>query len=118
MFKTILDEIIKIEDARVISELRKIAQSPVEHTIMSNDGLDTTGFEVGDLIEAIPPWALACGSGLYRRAVLVSIEPFVAVSEEGDMMWNTNIRPEKVRRIGKAFSEVFEVAMKRFNSGY
>ncbi len=74
-------------------------------------------FEIGDLVEAIPPWALACGSGRYPRAVLVSVEPFVAVSEQGDMMWNTTIKPEKVRRIGKALPEVFAVALKRFNSG-
>ncbi len=78
----------------------------------------STTFEVGDLVEAIFPYRLACGSGIYPRAVLVSIDPFVAVSEQGDMLWNTTIKPEKVRRIGKAFPQVLSIAMKRFNSGY
>jgi hypothetical protein len=74
-------------------------------------------FEVGDLVEAILPYRLACGSGIYPRAVLVSVEPFVAVSEAGDMPWRATIAPHKVRRIGKALPEVMSVAMRRWESG-
>jgi len=38
------------------------------------------------------PWSskspLVCGSGMYTHAICVSVEPFVCVSEEGDMMWS------------------------------
>jgi hypothetical protein len=77
----------------------------------------STAFEVGDLVEAIPPYHLACGSGIYQRAVLVSVSPFVAVSEHGDMLWSATIGPDKVSRIGKALPGVLAVAMKRFHSG-
>lgn len=75
------------------------------------------GFEIGDLIEAIPPYRLVCGSSIYRQAVLVSVKPFVAVSARGDMLWRATIAPEKVRRIGKALPEVLSIAMRRFQSG-
>lgn len=75
---------------------------------------EETNFEVGDLIEAIPPYSLACGSGIYPRAVLVSIDPFMAVSEAGDMLWQATISPEKVKRIGKALPESLDIAMDRF----
>lgn len=72
--------------------------------------------EVGDLVEAVPPFALACGSGRYSCAVLVSLEPFVLVSESGDMLWRATVAPHKVRRIGKATPGTFAVALHRFNS--
>jgi hypothetical protein len=98
-----------------MSDNANAERTPVDGSAASAGS--TSAFEVGDLIEAIPPWALACGSGRYRRAVLVSVSPFVAVSEAGDMMWNTTIEPENVCRIGKALPEVFVVAMRRFHSG-
>lgn len=105
--------------------------TPGDHLTVAADGVSCTNapsnaepgalgdtpaitFEVGDLIQAIPPWALVCGSGLYDRAVLVSITPFVAVSESGDMMWSATITPGKVLRIGKALPSVLNVAMARF----
>jgi len=77
----------------------------------------SSAFEVGDLVEAIYPYQLACGSGIYPRAVLVSVDPLVAVSESGDMLWRATISPENVRRIGKAFPDVLAVVMRRFESG-
>ena len=87
--------------------------------------------EIGDLVESRwkTCWCLqstielgsvcqihACGGGIYSRAVVVSVEPFVLVSEDGDMMWR-KIKKSDVRRIGKAFGNVLIVAMARFFSG-
>lgn len=61
-----------------------------------------TTLTVGDLVEAIPPHALACGSGLYPHAVVVSLAPFALVSIEGDMLWTATHKPSTVRSIGPA----------------
>jgi hypothetical protein len=47
---------------------------------------------VGDVvISRDGPWSskspLVCGSGMYTHAICVSVEPFVLISEEGDMWW-------------------------------
>lgn len=57
---------------------------------------------VGDLVESAPGHALACGSGIYPHAVVVSLEPFALVSVEGDMLWTATQRPNTVRRLGPA----------------
>jgi hypothetical protein len=59
-------------------------------------------FEEGDWVEAIPPYALDSGSGRHLGAVVVSTNPFVLVSDGGDMLWASTAKPEKVRRMGRA----------------
>jgi hypothetical protein len=47
--------------------------------------------KVGDVMvarEGVHSGYLVCGSGWYTHAILVSVEPFVMVSQEGDMMWS------------------------------
>jgi len=67
---------------------------------------------IGDFVEAIPPWALVCGSGRYDRAVVVSVKPFIMVSEQADMLWS-RANPDEVKMIGKAPFEVLKKAMTR-----
>ena len=57
------------------------------------------GLRIGDVVEAIPPNALACGSGLYPHAVVVSVKPFILISESGDMLWRATQTPADVRRV-------------------
>jgi len=97
-------------ERKTMNETKKGDEAPVQSRC-------SAAFEVGDLIEAILPYRLACGSGIYPRAVLVSVDPFVAVSEAGDMLWRATISPKKVKRICRASPEVLVVAMKRFESG-
>lgn len=59
-------------------------------------------FKVGDAVEAIPPFVLACGSGRYDYATVVSLTPFVLSSPQGDMLWESTVTPDKVQRIGTA----------------
>ncbi len=54
---------------------------------MSNEQVSTE-FKVGDFAIPKAGHQIFCGSGLYDRAVVVSLEPFVIISEWGDMMWN------------------------------
>ena len=68
--------------------------------------------KIGDFVEAIPPWALVCGSGRYDRAVVVSVKPFIMVSEQADMLWS-KASLNDVRVIGRAPFKVLKRAMSR-----
>lgn len=59
------------------------------------------GLRIGDVVECVRGDHLFCGSGTYPHAVVVSVKPFVLVSEEGDMMWRTTQTPRTVRRVAK-----------------
>ena len=44
--------------------------------------------KIGDVvIPARDDVVLACGSGRYTHAIVASVDPFVLVSECGDMLW-------------------------------
>lgn len=44
--------------------------------------------EVGDIVSPVQGHQLHDGSGLYGAAVVVSVEPYVMVSESADMRWS------------------------------
>jgi hypothetical protein len=60
-------------------------------------------FKVGDLVRPSQV-VLHCGSGIYDRAVVVSLDPFVLISELGDMRWNNHIQ-RGFMHCGKASDE-------------
>lgn len=68
--------------------------------------------KVGDIVEAKPGSALVCGSGRYPSAIVVSVEPFVMVSEGADMRWSC-FPIEDVKFIGNASIEVLKKCMTR-----
>lgn len=72
--------------------------------------------KVGDTVVAVPPYALACGSGRYSRAVVVGINPLVLVSECGDMLWYATLYDGCVKSIGLAPKRVRKITMKRYES--
>lgn len=37
---------------------------------------------------------LHCGSGVYSHAIVGSVDPFVLVSQCGDMVWHATVKPE------------------------
>jgi hypothetical protein len=49
-----------------------------------------------------PRNALACGCGVYDRAVVVSLQPFVLISEEGDMRWSATVAAADFEKVGDA----------------
>lgn len=56
---------------------------------------------------------LACGSGIYTHAILVSIDPFVMVSEQGDMLWSC-AKQENYVALCQASIEARERAFARY----
>lgn len=70
---------------------------------------------IGDVVTAVPGFYLRCGSGVYTHAVVVSLDPFVLVSESGDMMWY-HVSPTNVVSHGEAPEHMFQAAMDRWTS--
>jgi hypothetical protein len=56
---------------------------------------------------------LCCGTGIYTHAICVSVEPFVMVSEEGDMMWSCQKQTDFVA-LCKAHPDVTQKAFERY----
>lgn len=74
---------------------------------------------VGDVvIQRDGPWSskapLVCGSGMYTHAICVSVEPFVLVSEEGDMMWSC-LTPANYVGLCEASKKASKLAFDRFH---
>lgn len=73
--------------------------------------------QIGDIVEAVSPFILHCGSGIYRDAVVASTDPLIVISRSGDMRWSATITEEKLRVVGKANSETMQVVMRRLSTG-
>jgi hypothetical protein len=58
---------------------------------------------------------LRCGSGRYTHAIVGSVEPFVLVSDSGDMVWSCTWKPEQLEFLCQASSEVINNVKKRLN---
>ena len=60
--------------------------------------------KVGNIVKPTKEsgFILACGSGWYSEAVVISEEPFVLTSLESDMRWESTIKKEDFEVIGKA----------------
>ena len=73
---------------------------------------------VGDLVAAVPPFVLHCGSGIYDRAVVTSEEPLILVSRRGDMLWFNTLYPGCVKPAGRALQNDYLTAMRRYFNNY
>ena len=58
---------------------------------------------------------LFCGSGLYTHAIIVSVDPFVMVSEEGDMLWRKR-NPSTITPLCLAHKSATKAAFERWAS--
>jgi hypothetical protein len=76
--------------------------------------------KVGDLVNYADPdvGVLACGHGRYFSAVVVSLNPFRLISEEGDMMWTATVKIEDFEKVGEADRDALLNCITRLNSEY
>lgn len=69
---------------------------------------------LGDVVASIhPAWPLRSGGQVYSHAVVVQCKPLVLVSEHADMRWESTVRADKLRVIGKASSHLLAHCLKR-----
>lgn len=70
--------------------------------------------EVGDIIvPSTPGYGLRSGGSDYGIAIIVQVEPPVAVSLETDMRWSSTIDRENFAAVGKAKQEIIDKCMRR-----
>jgi hypothetical protein len=57
---------------------------------------------VGDMVRNSKEQRLYCGCGMYPYAIVMSLDPFILVSEETDMRWDHVLREEMDEIVGRA----------------
>lgn len=58
---------------------------------------------------------LHCGSGRYTHAIVGSVEPFILVSDSGDMVWSCTWKPEQLTFLCQASAKVIANVKRRLN---
>jgi hypothetical protein len=74
--------------------------------------------KVGDIVcpTSESHYNLRTGCGWYSEAVVVSLEPFILVSTDTDMMWSATIKLEYFEVVCKAFKKLLKKCMKRLDN--
>lgn len=70
----------------------------------------------GDIVVPIGDKVLACGSGRYDNAIVLSMEPFALVSKAGDMRWGCTVEEKDFKTTGVATLEEMEKVIHRLLS--
>lgn len=69
----------------------------------------TQTFKYGDIISPTSNTEqLRSGCSLYPHAIVISTEPLVLVSEDGDMRWSSTIENMDFKKIGEATVKVLK----------
>ena len=68
---------------------------------------------IGYIVKPVEGHVIACGSGYYERAVVVSGLPYILVSEEGDMIWYWQ-SPNNFEVVERASAKVRKIAYARY----
>ena len=69
--------------------------------------------KVKDVVVPINNTVLRSGCSFYDKAVVASVEPFVLISEEGDMKWSATVEKENFEVIGVANRKTWRNVQKR-----
>jgi len=69
--------------------------------------------KIGDIVTPHKPYGLVSSCSVYNCAVVVSVDPFILISKEGDMLWHATVVPEEFDVVGQADSATLEVCMGR-----
>lgn len=67
----------------------------------------------GDMVVPTDGNWLRSGAQAYDFAIVASLEPFIIVSEQGDMLWSTRL-PENFSPIGRASQPMMDAIKDRF----
>jgi hypothetical protein len=72
--------------------------------------------QVGDVVMPDDGDVLRSGSSWYDHAVVISIDPLVLVSIEGDMRWESTIKDRHFSVIGVASPTILRNALERIHN--
>lgn len=71
---------------------------------------------IGDIVIPLGSTRLACGSGRYTHAIVVSVEPLVLVSEKADMLWYATTHNMELMPLCLADAKIVKRCCRRFKS--
>lgn len=69
--------------------------------------------KIKDVVIPINNTVLRSGCSSYDKAVVASVEPFVLISEEGDMKWSVTVEKKNFEVIGVASWRTWRKVRKR-----
>lgn len=69
--------------------------------------------KVRDIVVPINGQVLVSGCEQYSCAIVASLDPFVLISEEGDMKWSATVEKKNFVSHGKAPKEIWKNVKKR-----
>jgi hypothetical protein len=69
--------------------------------------------KIGSIVKRKDGRELRSGSSAYGAAIVVSLEPFILVSEHADMRWSATVKKEEFEAISEASPELLQTAMNR-----
>jgi hypothetical protein len=62
-----------------------------------------------------PRYPFVSGCGYYTHAIIASMDPFIIISDRGDMLWRTTVTPESVIALCQAHPDIVTVVQERLS---
>lgn len=110
----VIDRIYEYDPAKYCVKMAGTAEGDTSRRLIKFEEAKLRKVAVGDVVEPIKPdYQLASGCGRYDSAVVVSVEPFVITSHAADMRWQSTVKREQFKIVGKVEGEALEACMKR-----
>ncbi|UTZ35058.1 hypothetical protein HB762_27735 (plasmid) [Vibrio campbellii] len=113
----VIDRIYEYDPAKYFVKMAGTAEGDTSRRLIKFEEAKLRKVAVGDVVEPIKPdYQLASGCGRYDSAVVVSVEPFVITSHAADMRWQSTVKREQFKIVGKVEGEALEACMKRLEA--
>ncbi|MEB5557010.1 hypothetical protein GOP97_14675 [Vibrio cholerae] len=113
----VIDGICEHTPATYLIKMHDRAEGDTSRRLVSFEDAKLRALNVGDVVAPIKAdYQLASGCGRYDSAVVVSVEPFVLVSHASDMRWQSTVKREQFKIVGKVEGEALEACMKRLEA--
>ncbi|WPC72961.1 hypothetical protein [Vibrio porteresiae] len=110
----VIDRIFEYEPAKYCVKMAGTTEDNTSRRLINFEDAKLRKVAVGDVVEPIKPdYQLASGAQRYERAIVVSTSPFVLISELADMRWESTVKREQFKIIGKATDQQLKECIAR-----
>ncbi|WP_072669770.1 hypothetical protein [Vibrio injensis] len=111
-----VDGICQHSPATYLVKMHDRAEDDTSRRLVKFEDARLRHLNVGDVVAPIKPdYQLASGCGRYDSAVVISVEPFVITSHAADMRWQSTVKREQFKIVGKVEGEALDKCMKRLD---
>lgn len=112
----VIDGIYENSPATYLVKMHDRAEDDTSRRLVKFEDARLRHLNVGDVVAPIKPdYQLASGCGRYDSAVVISVEPFVITSHAADMRWQSTVKREQFKIVGKVEGEALDKCMKRLD---